>query len=210
MSQPNRSLAGRPGHNSGRRYPPEILSAAEVAALMAAMNKGATGERNRALVAVLYRAGLRLSEALALKPADVDTGAGTIRVLAGKGRKARTVGIDDGGLLYLERWLARRETLGLARRRLLFTGLSGTPWSAQAVRQMLSYAACRAGIAKRVHPHGFRHTHAAELSAEGVPVAVIQRQLGHTNLAVTSRYLDHIAPAEVIALGRSRTWEVAA
>ncbi len=201
-----RGLKGRPGHNRGRRYPAEVLTSAEVAALMAAMNGGATGDRNRALVAVLYRAGLRLSEALALKPSDVDAASGTIRVLAGKGRKARVVGVDAGGLLYVERWRRRREALGLGRRRLLFTGLDGSAWSPQAVRQALRHAARRAGITKRVHPHGLRHTHAAELSEEGVPVAVIQKQLGHASLAVTSRYLDHIAPAEVIALGRGRTW----
>jgi integrase len=59
---------------------------------------------------------------------------------------------------------------------------------------------------KRVHPHGLRHTHAAELVAEGVPVNVIQKQLGHVSLATTDIYLRHIAPADVIAMGRNREW----
>jgi site-specific recombinase XerD len=160
---------------------------------MRAMNRGATGDRNRALVAVLYRAGLRIAEALALKAADVDLGAGTVRVLRGKGRKARTVGIDDGALLYVERWLARRASLGLSARG-PFSKLDGSPWSAQAVRETLSYAAAKAGITKRVHPHGLRHSHAAELSEERVPVAAIQKQLGHASLAVTSRYLRSHRP----------------
>lgn len=151
---------------------------------------------------------LRISEALALKPADVDLDEGTIRVLRGKGRKARTVGIDDGALLYIERWLARRAALGLSPRRPLFSKLDGSLWSAQAVREALSYAAAKAGITKRVHPHGLRHSHAAELSSERVPVAAIQKQLGHASLAITSRYLDHLSPADVIAIGRARTWEV--
>lgn len=209
MSHQQRNPQGRPGHNAGRKYPAEPLSGAEVAALMAAMNKGATGERNRALVAVLYRAGLRISEALALRPADVNPGDGTVRVLRGKGKKARTVGIDDGALLHVERWMARRRAFGLPPRGALFTKLDGSPWAPQSVRMALTYAAAKAGIEKRVHPHGLRHTHLYELAMEGVPVHVIQKQAGHASLAVTSVYLDHIAPADVIAVGRARTWQAA-
>ena len=171
------------------------------------MNKGATGDRNRALVAVLYRGGLRVGEGLALKTSDVDLTKGTIRVLHGKGNKARTVGIDDGALLYVSRWLTRRRALGLTTHR-LFTKLNGEPSSQTSVRAMLKAAASRAGIEKRVHPHGLRHSHAAELALEGVPVHAIQRTLGHANLAVTSLYLDHLAPADVIAIARSRTWSI--
>jgi integrase len=53
--------------------------------------------------------------------------------------------------------------------------------------------------------HGLRHTHAAELVREGTPVNVISDQLGHSSLAVTDRYLRNVAPADLIALGKSRT-----
>ncbi|MGE3138444.1 MAG: tyrosine-type recombinase/integrase [Thermoleophilia bacterium] len=202
-----RQPTGLPGWNANRTLPAEPLSPAEVQALMAAFNRGATGDRNRAFVAILYRGGLRISEALELRPADVNLAAGTIRVLHGKGDRARTVGIDDGGLRHVERWMAHRTRRGLNGHHRLLTKLDGTPWSPQAAREALYYAARKAGIEKRVHPHGLRHTHAAELSMERVPVATIQRQLGHSNLAVTSRYLDHIAPADVIAVGRGRTWQ---
>ena len=59
----------------------------------------------------------------------------------------------------------------------------------------------------RVHPHGLRHTHAAELAAENVPINVIQAQLGHSNAATTSRYINHIAPQQVISTMRQRTWQ---
>ena len=68
--------------------------------------------------------------------------------------------------------------------------------------------AAKAGIQKPVHAHGLRHTHAAELAHEGVPMNVIQAQLGHSNIATTSRYLQHIAPAEVIRVMQGREWEV--
>jgi integrase len=63
-----------------------------------------------------------------------------------------------------------------------------------------------AGIEKRVHAHGLRHAHAAELRAEGVDVAVISRQLGHTSILTTIRYLDHLAPAAVLEAMRGREW----
>jgi site-specific recombinase XerD len=74
------------------------------------------------------------------------------------------------------------------------------------VRNMLKRIAVKAGLEKRVHPYGLRHTHAAELVREGTPVNVIRDQLGHSSLAVTDRYPRNVAPADLIALGRSRTW----
>lgn len=199
------TLTGRPGHNKGRTLPPEILTEEEVRKLLRATNRGDTGARNRALIAVMYRAGLRLSEALALRPADVDAAGGTIRVLHGKGDRARTVGLDDGAAGMVEAWMARRAHRGLGSG-LLFCKLDGAPMSPQAVREMLQRLAQKAGIEKRVHPHGLRHAHAAELSREGTSVRLIQQQLGHANLAVTDRYLRSIAPEETIAAVRAREW----
>ena len=75
------------------------------------------------------------------------------------------------------------------------------------MRHLLPRLAAKAGIEKRVHPHALRHTHAAELAREGVPLNLIQAQLGHSNVATTSRYLAHIAPVEVSETMRQRTWE---
>ena len=88
----------------------------------------------------------------------------------------------------------------------LFCTLAGGPLSDRYVRDMLKRQRAKAGIEKRVHPHGLRHTHAAELVREGVPINVIRDQLGHSSLAVTDRYLRNVAPADLIALGKSRTW----
>ena len=73
------------------------------------------------------------------------------------------------------------------------------------VRRLLPDLARRAGISKRVHAHGLRHTHAAELRAEGVDVSVIRRQLGHAHLLTTIVYLDHIVALPVLdIIGRRR------
>jgi site-specific recombinase XerD len=186
--------------------------------LAAASPRSASGVRNRALVAVLYRGGLRLAEALALRVADVDLEAGAVRVLHGKGAKARTVGLDPGGCALVERWLERRKRLGIGRPSPLFCTITsgerqgqilraGQPLDPRYVRAALRRLAERAGVDKRVHPHGLRHTHAAELAAEGVPSTVIRDQLGHSNLSTTDRYLRHVASQEVLRAMRRREWE---
>ncbi len=86
--------------------------------------------------------------------------------------------------------------------------LDGGPVHPTYVRVLLRRLAAKAHISKRVHPHALRHSHAAELAIEGVPVNLIQKQLGHANLAVTSRYLDHIAPRDVIDRLRQREWSM--
>ncbi len=194
--------------NKDRRLPAELLSPDEVRALLRACSSRApTGIRNRALIAVLYRGGLRISEALALLPKDVDV-AGTLTVLHGKGDRRRTVGMDPAAFALLERWLDRRRAIGLSGRRPVFCTLAGEPLDTSYVRRLLPRLARKAGVEKRVHPHGLRHAHAAELAAEGVPVNVVQQQLGHGSLATTDRYLRHIAPAERVAAMRAREWAV--
>ena len=103
-------------------------------------------------------------------------------------------------------WLDRRHQLHVNGRRRVFCTLKGGPVSATYVRMMLTRLADKAGIEKRVHPHGLRHTHAAELCSEGTPVNVISRQLGHSNAATTARYIDHILPVQVIKTMQARTW----
>ena len=190
-----------------RHLPPEVLTDAEVCALMRACGRYTpTGRRNRALLALLYRTGLRINEALSLYPKDLDLVDGSIRVLNGKGGRSRTVGLDPGAAAIIEHWLRVRKRLGLNGRNPVFCTLGGHGMSASYVRVLLKRLATRAGIDKRVHAHGFRHTHAAQLRAEGVDIAIISRQLGHTSITTTARYLDHIAPRAVIETMRGRSW----
>ncbi len=76
------------------------------------------------------------------------------------------------------------------------------------MRRLFPRLAARAGIEKRVHAHGLRHTHAAQLRAEGVDIGIISKQLGHSSIATTARYLDHIAPQDVIERMSERAWAV--
>jgi site-specific recombinase XerD len=195
--------------NRGRKLPPEPLTEEEVRALIrATSNRAPTGIRNRALLVLLYRGGLRAGEALALLPKDLDERQGTVRVLHGKGDKARLVGLDEGAWGILQRWLDRRSDLGISRRRRVFCTLKGQPLQGRYVRSMIQRLARKAGIEKRVHAHGLRHTHAFELANEATPLHVIQQQLGHSSLATTDRYIRHLAPREVVEAMQGRKWEL--
>ncbi len=191
-----------------RTMPAEVLSSDEARVLIDACDaRSFTGIRNRALIGVMYRAGLRVSEALSLAPKDLDLEVGAIRVLRAKGGRARTVGVDRGGAALLRDWIVRRaDATDLGRGDPLFCTDRGEPLTPSYIRVLLPRLARRAGIDKRVHPHGLRHTHAAELRAEGLDVGVISRQLGHASLLTTIRYLDHIAPTAVVEAMGARRW----
>lgn len=190
-----------------RRFHAEVLTDLEVRALLdAPRGHPALRARARALIALLYRSGLRLGEALSLRPHDIDPNAGSIRVLFAKGSHPRTVGVDPGALRLLDEWLRHREALRPPPSAPLFCSRSGRPVAAATIRRMLPTLARRAGVAKRVHAHGLRHTHAAQLRAEGVDIAVISRQLGHRSILTTIHYLDHLAPTAVLKALNARHW----
>jgi site-specific recombinase XerD len=196
---------------SPRTLPAEVYTRDEVDRLIRAASKRApSGIRNRALIGLLYSSGLRIAEALALKPADVDRDVGTVRVLRGKGAKARTVGINATAIALIDRWLDVRRQLGISSGRPLFCGISkhslGTPVDDSYVRRLLPRLARKAGITKRVHAHGLRHTLAVELLREGASPVLIQGVLGHGNLAITNDYLAHLEPREVVQWQKSRNW----
>jgi integrase len=203
---------GKPPANKGRRFPAEVLTRGEVNALLGACSRrGSAGIRNAALIVVLYRGGLRIAEALALELRDVDLEHGTLTIRHGKGDKRRVVGLDPQACAILERWLERRARLGIRRGAPVFCTISqptpGRPMWHSYVREVLKDLAANAGVEKRVHPHGFRHTHAHELAHEGVPVHVIRLQLGHRSLDTTERYINHLAPMAVVRAMQAREWE---
>jgi len=201
---------GLPAPNRGMKLPAEVYTPAEIARLLKACGRGPAGARNSALLIVLWRGGLRCAEACALELRDVDREQGTLRVRHGKGDKARTVGMDPQAFAIIERWLTVRGKLRIPRGAPLFCTFShgsiGRQLGGGYVRSMVKRIARHAGIDKRVHPHGLRHTCATELMREKVAVKLIQVQLGHTSLSVTQRYLDHLHPGEVIDAMQARHW----
>jgi site-specific recombinase XerD len=99
----------------------------------------------------------------------------------------------------LDPWLKLRAALPVGALFCVLRGPTrGRPWAPAGVRSQLHVAAGRAGIRRRFAPHQLRHAHAVEMSREGVPLLVIQRQLGHADLAITSVYLRGIDNTEIV------------
>jgi site-specific recombinase XerD len=188
--------AGRPPRNKGMRYPADPPTTEEIVTVMRGAGDRVHGLRLRGLIVVLWRAGLRIQEALTLTEADLDRRRGSLLVRRGKGGRRRQVGMDDWAWEQLEPWLTARIELPVGPLFCVVNGPTrGRPWSAAAARTELRH---EAGVRRRFAPHQLRHAHAVEMAREGVPLIVIQRQLGHTNLGITSIYLQGIDNAEII------------
>lgn len=191
-----------------RQRPVEILNRNDLDNLFAACNpRTITGKRNRALLAVLYFAGLRIQEALDLRAVDVqanDDGSATLNVRSGKGNKQRMVTLAAPAMPELHTWLTARNEIGVTSKtaRLFCTHSTGRtlqagiPLEQPYVRAMLVRLAKRADIGKRIHAHGFRHSHASYLHHRNVPMAAIQMQLGHSSPLTTVRYLADIGATD--------------
>lgn len=193
----------------GTKYPAVPITMDEVRAVVEQITGSRPlAVRNRALVWVMAGSGARVSEALGLYPSDVEVDG--LRIRDGKGHKARKVALRPEARPHLEAWIALRGTLGLNGRKPLFCSVAsgakgkgvrqpGAPIDPSYVRRLLPKLAKDAGIDKRVHAHGLRHTHASDLLARRAPLNAISGQLGHSSVATTDTYLAKIAPAERIA-----------
>lgn len=202
-------LARRPRphtHNKGRRFPADPPPVEAIASMMAACTPhlpGRHGEltalRNRALIAVMWRTGLRISEAVALEDRDMRRQDLAVVVRHGKGDKRRITAMDEWGWRELEHWQAvRNAELPPGAIFCVVRGTTaGRRLSTTDARRIFRETAERAGVGRRVNPHSLRHAFAVELWREGIPEYVIQQSLGHARLDVTATYLRGIAPLEI-------------
>jgi integrase/recombinase XerD len=107
--------------------------------------------------------------------------------------------MDRWGWQQIQPWLEIRATLPVANFLCVIHGpTAGRHWEQSAARKQLRRIAREAGVRRRFAPHQLRHAHAIEMAHEGIPLVVIQRQLGHANLGITSIYLQGIDSSEII------------
>jgi site-specific recombinase XerD len=167
---------------------PVVLSPEEVLQFLSCV--GST--KHRAILTTCYAAGLRISEAVHLKPTDIDSQRMVIRVEQGKGQKDRYVMLSPKLLETLRSyWRAVRP------KNWLFAGdITGMPISTNAVELACKKARRLSGIRKPITPHSLRHGFAVHLLEAGTDVRTIQLLLGHRSLATTARYL-RIATSKV-------------
>jgi len=169
---------------------PQVLSQKEVSQFLDAVES----LKHRVILTVCYAAGLRVSEAVRLKPAAIDSRRMVIRVEEGKGRKDRYVMLSPKLLDILrDYWKATRPT------EWLFPGYRpGRPITRFAVERVCQETRQRSDITKPVTPHSLRHAFAVHLLESGADLRTIQLLLGHRSLTTTSRYL-RIATSKVCA-----------
>jgi integrase len=196
---------GRPPRNKGEQHPADPPTVEEIVAVMRTIGDRANGRRLSSLIVLLCRAGLGISEALALQESDLDRSRGAVVVRRGKGGKRREVGMDRWAWEQPDPWLEIRRDLPIGALLCVIHGpTAGRHWEASAARKQLHRAAAVAGVRRRFAPHQPRHAHAVEMAHEGVPLVVIQRQLGHANLGITSVYLQGIDSSEIISTVHGR------
>jgi site-specific recombinase XerD len=168
---------------------PTVLSPEELRRLFDV----ARDPKHKALLMTLYGAGLRISEALALRPADIDARRMLVHVRLGKGAKDRMVKLSAQLLATLrDYWKLRRPTSWLFPR----GSDPERPMEDGTAYRAVVRAARRAGITRRVTPHTLRHSYATHLLDAGTDLRTIQLLLGHRNLKTTSLYV-HVSQAKL-------------
>ncbi len=191
--------------SNAKKFPPQVYTKDEINRILTACGDDRVGLRNRAIIMLGYRCGLRCNEALAVHRSDVAPD--HVYVREGKGGKSRRIGLPDDARQAVD------VALGLLRcntqrntpcNTWAFPTSTGQRVQTSYIRNLMPKLARRAGLDKRLHFHGLRHTFAWELASEGVPMNIIQRALGHSSLNTTAIYLDHLAPHDVIDATRNR------
>jgi integrase/recombinase XerD len=196
-----RADAGRsvPLPRLGRRLP-EPLTRAEVEAIVTRPDASPRGLRDRAMLELLYGAGLRVSELVALRVSDVDLEERLVRTL-GKGGRERVVPMGRRASEAIRVYIQRgRPYLGrLQRGDILFLNHRGQGITRQAVFQLVREHARAAGIDKAVTPHTLRHSFATHLIEGGCDLRSVQEMLGHASIETTQVYThvsaDHVRRA---------------
>jgi integrase len=149
---------GAPLRDKGLRYPADPPTVEEIVAVMRAAGDGPEGARLRALIVILWRAGLRIGEALDLVETDLDRARGAVLVRRGKGGRGRDVGMDRWGWAQLEPWLQFRTGLRAGALLCVIRGATaGRHWEQSAARKQLQRSATLAGVRRRFAPHQLRH-----------------------------------------------------
>ena len=156
------------------------------------------GDRRRGLIVVLWRAGLRIHEALALAVSDLSERRGAMLVRHDKGDKRREVGMDNWGWEQLKPWLTQRATMPVGELFCVVDGPSlGRPWTASAARDQLRRLAVRTGVRRRFAPTSYVTPMPSRWLARACR-STSSSQLGHTDLGVTWTYLQGSDNAEIV------------
>lgn len=169
---------------------PTVLSLEEIELLLSVIDLSTKeGQRNRAILEVLYGCGLRISELTKLRFSDLFFDEGFIKV-EGKGSKQRLVPISHTAINEIQKYLIYRSQIEVKKgyENALFLSNRGTPISRIMVFHFIKQYAMEAGIKKTISPHTFRHSFATHLLEGGANIRAIQLMLGHEKITTTEIY----------------------
>lgn len=172
------------------KYLPDVLSPAEVETLLGAPDGSKPqGERDRALLELMYASGLRVSEAAGLSTGDVNLEVGFVKC-RGKGMKERVVPLGSYARRRIASYLegGRPALLKGRSSNSLFVTRLGTPFTRQGLWKMIKQHARRSGLEKEITPHSLRHSFASHLLSGGADLRVVQELLGHSDITTTQVY----------------------
>ncbi|PYS50258.1 MAG: site-specific tyrosine recombinase XerD [Acidobacteria bacterium] len=166
---------------------PRFLTEEEIERLLAAPDVSTDeGLRDRAMLELMYATGLRVSEVVKLKRADVNLDAGLVSCY-GKGSKERRVPIGKSASLWLQKYIGVSARAGRANNPYLFLNSSGAPMTRTQAWAIVKRYASRAGL-ERVSPHTLRHSFATHLLQRGADSRSVQALLGHSDISTTQIY----------------------
>ncbi len=189
------ATAGKPNPVYAMRSPkakkrlPQMLNESDTAALVEA-DGGKNWRarlRDRAILEVLYSAGLRVSELTGLDWPDIDEEVGMVMVRSGKGNKDRLVPLGEPALDALRAWGAAMPRASSPGRPVI-TNLRGSRLTARSVQNLIAQRLARVGLTTPITPHGLRHSFATHMLNAGADLRSIQEMLGHSSLTTTQRY----------------------
>lgn len=167
---------------------PDVLSKAEVADIL----QNIPNKKHKTIIALIYSAGLRVSEVVNLQISDIDSGRMSVHIRGSKNNRDRYVALSEKLLVLL------RDYFKLFKpKQYLFEGRNNSKYSVRAIQKIFSKAVARAGINKKVSVHSLRHSFATHLVEQGIDIRIIQELLGHKNIKTTQIYTHITSPTQI-------------
>ena len=179
------------------QYLPSILSIQEIERMIEAIDmtevdkysKLNLGDRNRAMLEILYGSGVRVSELVGIRISDINLTERFVKIM-GKGSKERLVPLSEAAIGAIKNWMIARNVIDIKHKQedFLFLNRRGSSMSREMVFIIIKKLAEKAGIIKNISPHTFRHSFATHMLENGANLRAIQQLLGHSSITTTEIY----------------------
>lgn len=186
---------------------PDTLNVDEIEQLLHSIPDDLLGRRDKAIIELLYSAGVRLSELAGIDSREIQAGR-TMLPVSGKGNKQRQVPVGQKADQAIQAWLSKRHEIANDNEPALFVSQRGTRLSTRSIQTRLDHRAKASGIDRKLHPHMLRHSFASHILESSGDLRAVQELLGHANISTTQIYthldFQHLAKVYDQAHPRAR------